>query len=233
MKRLYVLFLQTLILSCALPGATQLASAAPDTWTGASGIDANWGTSGNWDTANPPNAGDSLIFGSSGGGVLTNNLTDPTAFNGLTFSSGGSAFTLNGPSSVLLSGQAYANTIGIVNISGQAQTIGTMPLKLDWGYYTFSSPSGTLALNGTLTPNAGGVAYFGANVTSTLTADGTTGLIPGLNGAGLIYDGSKPTDLATINGSANIVAYGGYTTVGSGTINSGNNIELTPSGGAA
>src|ERR1019366_6705261 len=224
MKRLCVLNLQTVLILTTLLVASQLASAAPDTWLGANG--ANWGSAGNWDTANPPNPGDSLILGSNGGGTLVNNLTDGTAFDGLTFN-GSAAFTLNGPSSVLLPAQAYANTIGIANSSGQAQTIGTMPLKLDWGYYTFSSPSGTLALDSTITPNAGGVAYFGANVTSTLTADGTTGLIPGLNGAGLIYDGSKPTDLATINGSANIVAYGGYTTVGSGTINSGNNIELT------
>jgi autotransporter-associated beta strand protein len=233
MKRSCILFSQTLLLWFALLGATQLASAAPDTWTGG-GIDAKWGTPGNWDTANPPNPGDSLIFGSSGGGTLVNNLTDGTAFDGLTFN-GSATFTLNGPSSVLLSGQAYANTIGIVNSSGLTQTIGTMPLKLDWGYYTFSSPSGTLALDSAITPNLGGVAYFGANITSPLTADGTTGLIPVLNGAGLIYSGSTPTDLATISGGSILAyTYSGPNIIASGGLpaGAGNNIELSPSGGA-
>src|ERR1035438_10358980 len=92
MKKLSALFLPILLLLFALLGATQLASAANDTWTGAT--DANWGSTGNWSAANPPNAGDSLIFGSTGGGALVNNLTDGTAFNGLTFN-GSAAFTLN------------------------------------------------------------------------------------------------------------------------------------------
>ena len=103
MKRLCVLNLQTVLVLTTLLAISQLASAAPDTWLGANG--ASWGSAGNWDTANPPNPGDSLIFGSSGGGTLINNLTDGTAFDGLTFN-GSATFTLNGPSSVLLSGQA-------------------------------------------------------------------------------------------------------------------------------
>src|ERR1017187_4886224 len=99
MKRLCVLFLQTLILSCALPCGTQLASAATDTWIGG-GADANWSTPGNWAPSGnaPPLAGDSLSFVAAGssGAILNNTLTAGTAFSGLTFSSGGSAFTLNG-----------------------------------------------------------------------------------------------------------------------------------------
>src|ERR1017187_9251657 len=191
MKRLCVLFLQTLILSCALPGATQLASAASDIWIGG-GADANWSTSGNWDPSGnaPPLAGDSLSFGAVGtsGPILNNTLTPGTEFSGLTFSSGGSAFTLN-DFGILLSG-SISNTIGIANSSGVTQTIGTMPLTLDRGYYTFSSTSpGTVALNGGLTLNAGGVAYFDLNVTSSapspLVNDGS-GLIAGLCGAGII-----------------------------------------------
>jgi autotransporter-associated beta strand protein len=73
-----------------------------------------------------------------------------------------------------------------------------------------------VALNGGLTLNAGGVAYFDLNVTSTSLALDGTGLITGLQGAGLIYNGSKPTDLATINGSGVILAYSGYTSVATG-----------------
>ena len=242
MKRLYVLFLQTLILSCALPDATQLASAAPDTWTGASGIDANWGTSGNWDPSGnaPPLAGDSLSFGAVGtsGPILNNTVTPGTAFSGLTFSSGGSAFTLNG-FGILLSGST-SNTIGIANSSSVAQVIGSMPLTLDRGTYTFSSSApGTVALNGGLTLNAGGVALFDANVTSSapspLVNDGS-GLIAGLGGAGLMYSGSGSafTGLATMSGSA-IVAYSGWPSVvpaapgpiGATTPGAAVNIELT------
>src|ERR1017187_8721991 len=215
MKRSCILFSQTLLLLFALLGATQLASAASDTWVG--NTDNTWGTAANWSPAVTPVAGDSLSFGAAGisGAILNNTLTAGTAFSGLTFSSGGSAFTLNG-FGILLSG-SISNNIGFANSSGLAQVIGTMPLTLDRGYYTFSSSSpGTLALNGGLTLNASGVAYFDLNVTSAALALDGSGLITGLQGAGLIYNGSKPTGLATINGSGVILAYSGYTTVATG-----------------
>ena len=223
----------TLILAATLPFLGMPAAwATTDTWTGA--IDANWSNPGNWTGGNaPPQAGDSLSFGSGAFTTLNNDFTADTAFTSLTFSGGG-PFTLNG-NPVLLSGQTNGNTIGMVNNSGGTQTIG-MSLSLDWGFYTFSTPAGgTLALNGTLTPNLGGVAYFDPNVTSTSFAlDGVTGLLTSLEGAGLMYSGSgsTPTGLATLSGGA-VVAYSGYTTVASGAIASGNNIELTASGAAA
>src|ERR1035437_5987178 len=229
MKNVSVLFVPTLFLLSALPGGTQLASAASELWTGG-GADAKWSTPGNWSGPNlPPVAGDSLSFGLSSQTTPDNDLAVDTPFNGLTFTAGaaGLGYNLNG-FSVLLSGQAFANTIGIVNNSGTAQSVGTMPLDLDWGYYTFSSPSGSLALNSTLTLNYGAVAYFGANLTSSLAADGTTGLIPVLNGAGLIWNGSKPTGLATIDGSGNILAYSAYTTYTAAATfaNTDNNIQI-------
>src|ERR1039458_8103806 len=95
MKRSCILFSQTLLLLFALLGATQLASAASDTWVG--NTDNTWGTAANWSPAVTPVAGDSLSFGAVGisGPILNNTLTPGTAFSGLTFSSGGSAFTLN------------------------------------------------------------------------------------------------------------------------------------------
>ena len=232
MKKLRVLFLQTLPLCFALLGTTQLASAASDLWTGTAGP--NWNNANNWTGGNaPPVTGDSLVFGSSTPTTLNNNLAALTAFGGLTFS-GGSAFTLNG-NAILLSGSP-SNTIGVANSSGLAQAIGTMPLTLDQGYYTFSSPSGgSVALNGGLTLNPGGVACFDNNVTSTsLTADGTTGLIAGLEGAGLMYDGAiTPTGLAAISGGV-ITAYSAYTTLSPPAAlatGAGSNIELnTPAG---
>src|ERR1035437_5545638 len=240
MKRPCVLFLQALILSCALLGATQLASAASDIWIGG-GADANWSTSGNWDPSGnaPPLAGDSLSFGVAGssGPILNNTLTPGTAFSGLTFSSGGSVFTLNG-NGILLSG-SMSNNIGIANLSGLAQVIGTMPLTVDWGYFTFSSSSpGTVALNGGMTLNAGGVALFDANVTSSAPAplvNDPSGLISGLGGAGLTYSGAARAypGLAPIGGTA-IAAYSGWPSViaapgaiGANSAAGAQNIELT------
>ena len=230
MKSLSFLSVYTLLILAALLGPARRASAASDTWSSIpAGV--NWNST-DWTGGNaPPVAGDSLIFGSSSQTTLNNNFAGGMAFDGLTFV-GGSAFSLNG-NSVLLSGQAYANTIGIANNSGLAQTIGTMPLILDWGYYTFSSLSpGSLALNGGLTLNAGGVAYFDPNVTSTLGND-TSGLISGLGGAGLMYSGSTFNNLATMSGSA-IVAYSAWPSVvpapgaiGATTPGAAVNIELT------
>src|SRR5581483_10430819 len=215
-------------------GAAEFATASPatDTWTGSTG--ANWSSPGNWTGGNaPPQGGDSLVFGSSGPTTLNNDLTAGLAIDGITFS-GGSAFTLNGNSVLLSSTNASALNLpagfGILNNSGQTQTIG-LNLNLDWGYYTFTSPSGgSLVLNGTLTPNLGGVAFFDANVTtSSLTLDGTTGLISGLEGSGLIYSGSSPAGLATVSGGV-VTGYSGYAPVASGAVASGNNINLTASG---
>jgi hypothetical protein len=232
MKTSSIPFFRTLVALSAILGATQLASAAADTWTGSSG--ANWATPGNWTGGNaPPVAGDLLLFGPSTPTTLNNNLTAGTPFDGMTIQLGAPAFTFNG-NSILLSGSTNG-TMGITNNSGLAQVFGTMSLTLDQGYYTFSSPSGgSLALNGGLALNLGGVACFDNNVTSTsLSADGLTGLITGLEGAGLMYDGSyTPTGLATISGGV-ISAYSGYTPVASGAIPNGNNINLTASGAAA
>lgn len=230
MKKASILFVPSLLVLLALLAAAQLASAATDTWTG--NTDANWSTPGNWVGGNAPVAGDSLSFGSSSQTTPNNDFTADTAFYGLTFTADaeGLGYTLDG-NSVLLSGQAFGNNIGITNNSGSAQSVGTMPLDLDWGYHTFTSPSGSLALDSAITPNTGGVAYFGpANLTSTLSTDGS-GLISGLGGAGLMYDGVlTPTGLATIDGGGNIVAYSAYTPVASGAIGNGNNIQLTASG---
>lgn len=212
------------------------APAATDTWSTAPSA-ANW-NSANWTGGNaPPQAGDALQFGTSTVTTLNNDFVALTPFYGLTFLSGGSSYTLNG-NNVLISGSVSNNAVGVLNSSGITQTLGTLPLTLDRGYYTFSSPSGgTIALNGGLTVNPGGVAYFDANNTSTsLALDANTGLITGLEGAGLIYDGNfTPTGLATISGG-NIVAYpsGSYVALASGTIPSGatNNLNLTASGSA-
>jgi autotransporter-associated beta strand protein len=212
--------------------------AATDTWTG--NMDTYWSTPGNWTGGNaPPVAGDSLLFGPSTPTTLTNDLIAGTAFSSLTFQAGAPSFTLNG-NSILLSGGTATNTIGIANNSGLAQVIGTMPLTLDRGCHTFSSPlGGSIALNGGVTLNAGAVAYFDPNVTSTAFTPDGAGLISGLGGAGLMFgttaapaSGPGPIGLATISGGV-VTALATFTPYGSGPIASGQNLQLTASGASA
>ncbi len=231
--------LRALFTLFAVVGVTHLAQAATDTWTGlANGT--SWNLPGNWSDINNavPVNGDSLVFSGSGIGTLNDNLGGALTTYGITFdssaySAGGYTLnTLNG-SSIFLSGQSSGNSIGVLNNSSGPQTVG-LNLNLDWGYYTFS---GSLALNGGLTLNPGGVAYFDPNVTSTsLTLDGTTGLITGLEGSGLMFSGNTPTGLATISGGS-IMAYSGYTSLAGGAtlaaataIANGNNLNLSTAG---
>ncbi len=211
----------TLILS-----ATASTWAATDTWTGSSGL--NWSAPANWTGGNaPPQSGDALIFNTTPGSSTLNNDLSGLAVDSITFT--GSGFTLNGHA-LLISGNTNGTNIGILNNSGGSpETIG-LNLNVDWGYYTFtgnySSPNG-LALSGTLTLNSGGIAFFDPYVTSTsLTTDGT-GLITGLDGAGLMYSGTAPTGLAMISGGS-IQPYSAFTQVASGTISSGNNLDSPP-----
>ncbi len=215
--------------------AAHVAFAASDTWSSSpSGV--NW-NSADWTGGNaPPQAGDALVFGSSSQTTLNNNFSAGTAFGGLYFT-GVNAFILNG-NSVLLSGPA-SNTVGVLNTSGQTQTFGTLPLSLDWGYHTFTTTSGgSVALNGGLTANTGGVAYFDANNTSSSLVNDSSGLISGLGGAGLIYSGtgSNFTGLATMSGTA-IGTYSGWPSVvaspgvvGATTAAAAVNIEITGTG---
>ena len=71
--------------------------AADVTWTGGGVTTDNWSDSGNWGGVVPA-ANDALFF--DGGVRLTpnNDLTAGTAFNGIVFNSGASAFTLGGNS---------------------------------------------------------------------------------------------------------------------------------------
>jgi autotransporter-associated beta strand protein len=212
-----------------------------------------WTTAANWG-GTAPVAGDSLVFQGSQT-TSEDNFAAGTPFDGVTFASGASSFTLTGlgAENVLISGAAAGNNTGVINNSAAAQTFTTLNLHLDWGYYTFgSSGGGTLHLNDTLSPAVnfgtsalgfypyfGGVAYFiTPTSSSTFTLD-PNGLITGLDGMGLMatsvggtyYLGSPPGNLrplATIGGGQ-VKAYTAYTTkTGGGTIlNSASaNVEL-------
>ena len=216
----------------AVFAVAHLASAANDTWTGLSSSDANWMTPANWEGSIAPVAGDSLYFNGDYQTAPNDNFPSGTAFDGIFFASTASPFSLVG-NGVLLSGAVSGNTFGVTNGSSLAQSVG-LPLNLDWGYYTFSSPAGSLGLNGPLSPNNGGVACFGSGVTSSsLSLDGS-GLISSLGGAGLFANGATFVGLATIKAGAvnpysytanNVISAAGN--IGSATQSGGANIELT------
>ena len=76
------------VLCAALAFLTFKSSAAPATWTGASGTDTNWSTGGNWTggtgTAGVPGASDDVVFGNAGAGTTfgaISNVVDSTAGN--------------------------------------------------------------------------------------------------------------------------------------------------------
>ncbi len=232
--------------------AFQRAGAATDTWTDNAGAgDSNWATPTNWsDAANAaPSPYDSLDFTGNNGLTSNNNFTAGMAIDGIAFDSAAGAFTLTG-NGILLSGQvnnpSETLTAGIVNNApGMAQTI-NLPLTLDWGSYTFTDPAGAgIAINGGLTANTGGVALFSGtgDITTSggtaLTADPNTGLISGLNGAGLILNSAYNTSvtsgslallpLATVSGGQIVpLPQGSYDSVSPGAIASGanNNVLL-------
>jgi fibronectin-binding autotransporter adhesin len=208
-------------MALVLPAITP--AATTDTWIGTSGIDMNWGTSGNWTTTNPggiPLTDDLLSFGGTTNLTSTDNISGLT-ISGLNFVSGAGAFVLNkdGSSDPLtldslqettggtLSGGNITNSNGA---SGTAETI-NVPITFTGGDHTVttSASSGQLTFGGTMTASTGATVQFTVsggviNVTNAgLSNDGTTGVMPGWATVG--------TNLATINGSGNVVAYNSYT----------------------
>lgn len=225
--------------------ASPLVMAETDTWTGG-GDGVSWNQAANWSDANnaAPVNGDSLIFGSAAGSTLNDNLGFTLTTYGISFTTGG--YTLANTfdhSGIFLSGQSVGNYTGIYNEYGSSFDTVNLNLSLDWGYYSMVDFSGSgMALNGALTLNKGAVAYFygEGNITSTSLVNDSSGLISGLGGAGLMFNGAQspftaaaPTSLAAVSGG-DIVPYTAWPSVisspgaiGATTAAGAVNIELT------
>ncbi len=149
---------------------------AADTWVG--NTSPNWNTAANWSPTSVPVASDQLSFISAGtaGTTLTNDLAAGTVFNGLTFQSGGSAFTFSG-NSIGLNG-------GITNSGAGAQVI-----------------SNAIALSANGTVNAAGPVTLGGPISGAgnLTKLGTSTLT--LSGANS-YAGSLFINAGTVKATA-------------------------------
>jgi len=168
-----------------------------DSWVG--NTSPNWNTAANWSPASVPLANDFLFFGfaGSGGSVLTNDIAAGTIFNGLTYQSSGSAFTIVG-NSIGLNG-------GITNSGTSTQIISNnITLK---GNESVTANTGTVTLAGNI--DDGGNGY-------SLTKLGTgIGILSGVNtftGIIAVNAGTlRATTLGALPSASSIVFHGATT----------------------
>jgi len=193
-------------------------------------VNAAWNTdasSGNFNTAqwtsgtNTPAAGgtytvlsgDALFFGTSTTTTLNNDLSSAT-YNGLTFNSGASAFTIGG--------NAFTLNGNITNSSSSLQTISNN-LTISSGGKTFAGGTGGLTLSGTSTysTSSGGLAITGTvNSSGTFTTTGTasgTGFLTLAGAQTLNITGGTFTVNANTNGTTNSII--GQNASGTSTVN--------------
>jgi autotransporter-associated beta strand protein len=189
MKTNEVLHLSSSVL-IAIMLATLNAPAA-DTWVG--NTSPNWNTSANWSPTSVPVANDQLSFISAGtaGATLTNDIAAGTVFNGITFQSGGSAFTFVG-NAIGLNG-------GITNSGTSTQVISNnLTLK---GNETINVGTGNITLAGAIDDGGNGYSLTklgtGINILSGVNTF-TGGLAINSGTVRLATAGSLPST-ATVN----------------------------------
>jgi fibronectin-binding autotransporter adhesin len=208
--------------AASLAVITAPALAAIKTWDGG-GTDDNWQTGLNWNADAAPLAADQLVFAGTVRPAPSNDFTAGTAFNGVSVSAGAAAFTLSGNAISLTrpiaAGGVAVSGGAVINSSANLLTL-ALPIDLASGKQSITSPTGGGGINfsGTFTRSA--------NTSVVFTRSG--GHI-NFNGSGLANDASGilggwaviGDDWATLNGSGNVVAYTGYTSIDSGAITTG------------
>ena len=192
--------------------APQAGAATTLTWTGG-GADANWSTAANWNPAQAPQAGDSLVFPSGAARPVNNNdLQADTAIAAITLS--GTAYTLGGNAVSLgqlvqSSSTTISDTVSLPlhALASVTQTAGESSALGVTGSIVLSN-NGTLALSADRTLNITGlISGTGASVQASgdgrivLSGANTyTGSTTRQSGTGtLVINGAQGTSAVTIN----------------------------------
>lgn len=205
------------------------ASAAVKTWDGG-GADNNWQTGPNWNADTAPAADDQLVLAGTVRPAPVNNFTAGTTFNGLSVSAGAAAYNISGNAVTMtrpISAGGVAVSGGtIINSSANLLTLG-LPLNLASGKQTISSPNGGGGINltGSFSRAASNSTVFSRTGTGLhINFSGSTGLAN--NTAGILGCWAViGDDWAMLNGSGNLVAYNGYTSIETGAIATGPNLN--------
>jgi len=154
-------------------------------------------------------SGDALFFGTSTTTTLNNDLSGAT-YNGLTFNSGASAFTIGG-NSFTLNGNITNNSASLQTINNDMTLIGAR---------TFAATSGQLVFGGNITGNPTG--SWTLTPTNKITLGGTNNVTMSANFAGLLINaGSGGVDITgstTISGAAGNQQSGYLSVAGNSTV---------------
>jgi fibronectin-binding autotransporter adhesin len=145
------------------------------TWTGTSGVDANWSTVTNWAGSVQPTNGGSVVYNSSAAANLTNNNDLLSSISSILVQAvpsaaavtiNGNGFTL-GSGGIDMTGGGLTQSLAITLTSGQAITLGTTQ-----SWKLFSQTTAGSAQNLTISnPIQGAV---GANLTYGVTNNSTS-----------------------------------------------------------
>jgi len=182
-------------LACALVASTWAVvghAQSTRTWSSTT-TNSSWSVAGNWTSGTAPVANDSLAFGATTGTTtLNNDITAATQFNGITFNTGASAYTLTG-NQITLGGS-------VINNSSNLQTI-ALPLALA-STRTFAANAGGITVTGSIT-GSGGLTLSGRD-TLTLAATNTFSGATAVNAGTLLLDYSAGGNTADPLGTSAI-----------------------------
>ena len=224
----------------SLTGFTPRASAATETWTGAT--DNTWATGTNWSGTNtPPITGDSLLFSSATsptGPNLNNNLTS-AAFSvaGITFDATAPAFVIGNGTTTANVGNTFVLTGDVTNSSSNLQTINDPFSTTAARTFNLTTGGGNITLGGVVSGAGGGIATAGAGTltllqANTYTAGGTTIGTGTTVSTGVAGGLSVNTAPAAVNGTLNLTASTAAINYTFGTLTGAGTINLTTPGGS-